>query len=77
MPRPVAPVYVVCALIAFYLNAFVTVVQAFLKVPALNALAATGSEPPFLAAQGAALIAFVAAGFMAMRRMGSALPSAA
>src|SRR6266850_7458043 len=32
-------VYVICAVMALYLNAFVGVVQAFLKVPALNALA--------------------------------------
>jgi hypothetical protein len=42
-------IYVVTAAMALYLNCFVAVVQAFLKVPALHALAPTGSEPPFLA----------------------------
>ena len=61
-------IYVACAVTAFYLNMFVTVVQAFLKVPALNALAPTGSEPPFLVAQIVVLFAFVAAGIRAAKR---------
>ena len=36
------PVYVVCAAFALYLNCFVGVVQAFQKIPALNALASRG-----------------------------------
>src|SRR5437899_2272163 len=40
-------VYVVGAVVALYLNVFVLVVQAFLKVPLLNAMAPTQSEPPF------------------------------
>src|ERR1700689_2588714 len=32
-------IYVVCAVLALYLNSFVAVVQSFLKVPALKALA--------------------------------------
>jgi hypothetical protein len=35
------------AVIALYFNVFVGVVQAFLKVPALHALAPTQTEPPF------------------------------
>jgi hypothetical protein len=35
---------------ALYLNCFVAVVQSFLKIPALHALAPTGSEPPFVVA---------------------------
>ena len=53
-------IYVITALISLYLNVFVLVVQGFLKVPALKALAPTQSEPPFLIAQGAVLVAFVA-----------------
>jgi hypothetical protein len=53
-------IYVVTALIALYLNVFVLVAQAFLKVSALKALAPTQSEPPFLVAQGVVLAAFVA-----------------
>src|SRR5882672_12858423 len=44
-------IYVVCAAIALYLNVFVGVVQAFMTVPALNALAPHQTEPPFLIAQ--------------------------
>jgi hypothetical protein len=44
-------IYVVSAMAALYLNAFVAVVQLFRKVPALNALAPTESEPPFAIAQ--------------------------
>lgn len=53
-------IYVITALIALYLNVFVLVVQAFLKVSMLKALAPTQSEPPFLIAQGVVLAAFVA-----------------
>ena len=59
-------VYVVSALTAFYLNAFVAVVQAFLKVPVLNTLAPTGSEPPFAIAHSALLIAFIGVGYLAV-----------
>ena len=41
------PTFVVTATLALYLNIFVLVVQAFLKVPALKSLAPTQSEPPF------------------------------
>ena len=51
--------YVITAMIALYLNAFVGVVQAFRKLPALNALAPTESEPPFAIVQGIVLVAFV------------------
>jgi hypothetical protein len=52
-------VYVIGAGIALYLNVFVLIVQLFRKVPALNALAPTQSEPPFALAQGAVLVVFV------------------
>lgn len=51
--------YVITALIALYFNFFVLVVQLFLKVPALHALAPNGSEPPFQIAQGILLLLFV------------------
>ena len=60
--------YVVTAVIALYLNAFVGVVQAFLKLPFFHALAPTQTELPFIIAQGITLIAFVALGYMAVRR---------
>jgi hypothetical protein len=55
-------VYVVSAVIALYFNVFVLVVQLFLKVPALSALAPTQSEPPFIAAQSVLLVLFVLIG---------------
>jgi magnesium-transporting ATPase (P-type) len=61
-------VYVSTAIAALYLNAFVGVVQAFQKIPSLNALAPTGSEPPFAVAQGVVLVAFIAFGVFAVRR---------
>lgn len=48
-------IYVVAAMMSLYLNVFVLIVQAFLKVPALKAMAPTQSEPPFLITQLAAL----------------------
>jgi hypothetical protein len=62
------PIYVVTASVALYLNVFVLVVQLFQKVPALHALAPTQSEMPFVAAQGLTLLAFVALGYLAVRR---------
>jgi hypothetical protein len=52
-------VYVIGAMVALYLNVFVLVVQLFLKVPALKALAPTQAEPPFALAQGVVLLLFV------------------
>jgi hypothetical protein len=52
-------IYLVSAAIALYLNAFVLVVQAFLKVPALHALAPNGNEQPFAVTQGVVLLLFV------------------
>jgi hypothetical protein len=55
-------------MVAFYFNVFVLVVQSFMKVPVLHALAPTQSEPPFAIAQGAVLLVFIAAGTLAVRR---------
>ncbi len=60
-------IYVASAVLALYLNVFVGVVQAFLKVPFLNALAPTQNEPPFLIAQVVVLAIFVVLGIMAVR----------
>jgi hypothetical protein len=62
------PVYIIGAVISLYLNVFVLVVQAFVKVPALNAMAPTQAEPPFAIAQGLVLILFVALGIVAARK---------
>jgi hypothetical protein len=61
-------IYVVTAVASLFLNVFVLIVQGFLKVPALHALAPTQNEPPFAIAQGFALIAFIAIGISAARK---------
>jgi hypothetical protein len=54
-------IYVVTAMISLYLNVFVLVIQAFLKVGPLHMLAPSvpPSEPPFLVVQGIVLGFFV------------------
>ena len=60
-------IYAICAVIALYLNVFVLVVQSFLKVPALHAMAPNGNEPAFLVAQLIVLAIFVGLGIGAAR----------
>jgi hypothetical protein len=52
--------YAITAMIALYLNVFVLIVQAFRKVPALEAMAPTQSEPPFKITQLVVLLIFIA-----------------
>jgi hypothetical protein len=54
--------YVFSAVFALYLNVFVLVVQAFLKIPALKRIAPTQNDPPFKLTQLVVLVAFVALG---------------
>ncbi len=61
-------VYAVSAVLALYLNVFVGVVQAFLKVPALRALAPKQTEPPFVVSQGIVLALFVVVAIAAALR---------
>jgi hypothetical protein len=61
-------IYVVSAIIALYFNIFVAVVQSFLKVPALHALAPMGKEPPFAVAQLTVMALFVVLGVLAVRK---------
>ena len=61
-------IYVATALASLYLNAFVGVVQAFQKLPFLQPLAPTQSEPPFAVAQLAVLALFLVLGILAVRR---------
>ncbi|WP_165223906.1 hypothetical protein [Aquisphaera insulae] len=58
--------YVVTAMLAFYLNFIVLIVQSFQKVPALKALAPTQSEAPFLAVQLLALAGFLFMGYRSL-----------
>jgi len=60
--------YVICAIVALYMNVFVLVVQSFMKVPGLHALAPTQSEPPFAIAQLVVLVIFIGLGALAVRR---------
>jgi hypothetical protein len=61
-------IYAVTAVFSLYLNVFVLVVQGFLKIGGLKALAPTQTEPPFVIAQGIVLVAFIAIGYFAVRR---------
>jgi len=61
-------IYIITAVAALYLNVFVGVIQSFLKVPSLHALAPTRSEPPFAIAQGTVLVIFLVLGLLALRR---------
>jgi hypothetical protein len=63
-------IYVVTAMIALYFNVFVLVIQSFLKVPALTALAPGNppSGPVFAVVQGIVLLFFVIAIIGAVRR---------
>jgi hypothetical protein len=60
-------IYIVSAVVALYLNVFVGVVQAFLKIPFLKALAPTQSEPPFVIAQTVMLLCFVVLAILMLR----------
>jgi hypothetical protein len=61
--------YVVTAVAALYLNVFVLVIQSFIKVPPLHALVPTvpPAGPVFGGVQGVVLVAFLFAGWLAVR----------
>lgn len=59
-------VYAISATAGLYLNLFVLIVQALLKVPAPNDLAPNGTEPPFLVAQALLLVAAALLGWKTM-----------
>ena len=61
-------VYVIGAVLALYLNVFVGVVQSFLKIPALRALAPKQTEPPFVVSQAVVLVLFVVLAIVAAVR---------
>jgi hypothetical protein len=58
---PWRPIYVVTALLSLYFNVFVLVIQSFLKIPALAAVAPGNppSGPVFAVVQGIVLVFFV------------------
>jgi hypothetical protein len=63
-------IYVLTALLAQYFNVFVLVIQSFLKVGPLHALAPSvpPSEPPFAIVQGIVLVFFIIVIIGAIRR---------
>jgi hypothetical protein len=63
-------IYVVGSLVALWLNVVVLVVQSFVKIPTLHALAPTTppSGPVFMAVQGVVMVFFLVTGFLAVRR---------
>jgi len=63
-------IYVVTALVSLYLNVFVLVIQSFLKVPALSAVAPGNppAGPVFAIVQGIVLLFFVLVTIGAIRR---------
>ena len=63
-------IYVVTALLSLYFNVFVLVIQSFLKIPALTALAPGNppAGPVFAVVQGVVLVFFVVVIIGAIRR---------
>ena len=63
-------IYVVTALLSLYFNVFVLVIQSFLKIPTLTALAPGNppSGPAFAVVQGVVLVFFVLVIIGAIRR---------
>jgi hypothetical protein len=63
-------IYVLTALLSLYLNVFVLVIQSFLKIGPLHALAPSvpPSEPPFAILQGIVLVFFIIMIIGAIRR---------
>lgn len=68
MERSWRSTYVIGAIISLYLNVFVLVVQLFLKVPALHALAPNGNEPPFAITQVIVIVIFITLTIGAVRK---------
>ncbi|CAN5317544.1 hypothetical protein BH10PSE17_BH10PSE17_00130 [soil metagenome] len=58
----------VCLVIGLWLLVFVLVAQGFLHVPALHALAPTGTEPAFGIAQAVVFVIFIWIGYKAVRQ---------
>ena len=61
-------IYAITALLSLYLNVFVLIIQSFLKVDTLKALAPTQTELAFLIVQGATMVVFVIFIYGAVRR---------
>ena len=70
-------IYAGGATIALYLNVFVLVAQSFAKIPVLQPLAPTQSEPPFLATELFVLAIFILLGVLALKKFHPEQPAAA
>ena len=68
LARRALAAYVVCSVIALYLNVLVLIVQSFQKVPPLKALAPTQSELPFVVTQVIVLGFFVLIAVLSLTR---------
>jgi hypothetical protein len=69
-------IYVLGAVVSLYFNLFVLVVQSFLKIPALHALAPTQAELPFKMTQLVVLALLLLLAIIAMIRFQPAPPRA-
>jgi hypothetical protein len=63
-----AKTYIITATIAEFFNVLVLIVQSFMKIPALHALAPKGTEPITAVAKVVALVLFVVLAWVAVRR---------
>jgi len=61
-------VFIVTAMAAHYLNVFVGIFQSFTKIPTLERLAPTQSEPPFVITQVVVLLLIATLTVVAIRR---------
>jgi hypothetical protein len=61
-------IYVAGAVAALWFNVLVLIVQGFMKVAPLHALAPNGNEPPFIVAQAVAMLFFLVLGVIAAFR---------
>lgn len=61
-------IYVVCAVLALYLNVFVAVVRSFTKITTVHALARTQKETLFLVMQLVVIMIFVVIGIFAVKK---------
>lgn len=61
-------IYAVGVVLGLYFLVLVAIAQAFMKVPALRAMAPTTSEPPFAIAQGVCLVIFIVLVIAAARK---------
>jgi hypothetical protein len=60
--------YIITCTIAEFFNVLVLIVQSFMKIPALHALAPTGTEPITTVCKVLALVLFVVLAWLAIRK---------